>query len=104
MSDLSLFRPLIKPEPRKDRPMDKKLARSTLAQNALPFSVFIQCRTCGSENCFADIPARRNDLAMFRGLENPVTCKGCHADMDTMLAFCGERVGIDIERRPDPDH
>jgi len=84
--------------------MDRKLARSTPTQNALPISVFIRCRTCGSQNCFADIPARRSDLAMFRGLENPVKCKACHADMDTMLAFCGERVGLDIERRPDPDH
>jgi hypothetical protein len=72
--------------------------------NARSISVFIRCRACGTQNCFEDIPPRRADLGMFRGSENPVKCKGCHADMDTMLAFCGERVGLEIVRHPDPDH
>jgi len=72
--------------------------------NARSYSVFIRCRACDTQNCFAEIAPRRVDLGMFRGSENPVKCKGCHADMDTMLAYVGERVGLKIERRPDPDH
>ena len=48
------------------------------------------------------IPGRRVDLAIFRGSKDPVRCKNCQADMDTMTAYCGERVGGEIERREDP--
>lgn len=51
-----------------------------------------------------DIPARRVELAMLRGSEDPVRCRNCHADMDTMTAYCGERVGSEIVRRKDPTH
>jgi hypothetical protein len=70
--------------------------------NARSPSVFIRCRACDTQNCFEEIASHRADLAMFRGSENPVKCKGCHADMDTMLAFCGERVGSEIVRCSDP--
>jgi hypothetical protein len=65
-------------------------------------SVFIRCRKCGTPNRFESVRARRTDLALFRGSENPEKCKGCGADMDTIGAFCGERVGVEIVRRPDP--
>jgi hypothetical protein len=42
------------------------------------------------------------DLAVFRGSEDPVKCKSCGHDMDTMTAFCGEMVGSEIVRRADP--
>jgi hypothetical protein len=67
-----------------------------------PVSVFLRCRKCGMQNCFADIPATRVDLAMFRGSEEWVKCRGCGSDMDTMGAFVGERVGGAITRLPDP--
>jgi hypothetical protein len=73
-------------------------------QDARSISVFIRCRACDTQNCFEEIAPHRVDLAMFRGSENPVKCKGCHADMDTMLAFCGERVGSEIVRCSDPEH
>lgn len=69
--------------------------------SAISFSVFIKCRSCGAHNCF-DVPSCRVDLAMFRGSEDPIKCKDCHADMDTMLAFCGEQIGSEIVRREDP--
>jgi hypothetical protein len=65
--------------------------------------VFIRCRTCGLCNRFEEIPARRVDLALFRGSEDPVVkCKGCQADMNTTTAFCGEQVGSEVLRRMDP--
>jgi hypothetical protein len=45
---------------------------------------------------------KRTDLAVFRGSEDPVKCKGCGADMDAMTAFCGELEGARIVRRDDP--
>ena len=69
--------------------------------SAISFSVFIECRSCGIDNCF-DIPCCRVELAIFRGSEDPIKCRGCHADMDTMLAYCGERVGPEIVRREGP--
>jgi hypothetical protein len=57
--------------------------------SAISFGVFIKCRKCGTLNCF-DVPPRRVDLVRFRGLENPIKCKGCHVDIDSMLAYCGE--------------
>jgi hypothetical protein len=66
-------------------------------------NIYIRCRTCGSQNCFKEITPHRTDLAIFRGSENPIIkCKSCHADIDTMTAFCGERVGSEIVRRNDP--
>jgi len=65
--------------------------------------VYIRCRTCGTQNCFEEIPPRRVDLALFRGAEDPtVKCRGCYAAMDTMTAFCGVKVGSDVLRREDP--
>jgi hypothetical protein len=66
-------------------------------------NVYIRCRKCGMPNCFENIPPRRTDLAIFRGSENPtIKCKSCHADMDIVTAFCGERVGSEIVRCGDP--
>jgi hypothetical protein len=65
--------------------------------------VFIRCRKCGTPNQFENIPVRRVDLALFRGSDHPVKCKGCHDDMDPMGAFVGERAGAEIVRRPDPE-
>jgi hypothetical protein len=39
---------------------------------------------------------------MFRGSEDPIKCKNCQADMDTMMAYCGERNGPEIVRQDDP--
>jgi hypothetical protein len=80
-----------------------KPATSARTECTIRFSLHPMSRM-RSQNCFEDIPPRRADLAMFPGSENPVKCKGCHVDMDTMPAFCGERVGLEIVRRPDPDH
>jgi hypothetical protein len=66
-------------------------------------SVFIRCRTCGTQNRFGNIPTDRINLAMFRGSNQPVKCKACHADMDTMGAFCGEQVEGEIVRLDDPE-
>jgi hypothetical protein len=74
------------------------------AQEQNARSIFIRCRACGTQNCFEGIPIRRVDLDAFRGSENGMKCKGCHAYMDTMSAFVGERVGVGIERRPDPEY
>ena len=66
-------------------------------------NVFIKCPNCGSCTCFEAIPARRADLAMFRGSENhTVRCKFCQTDMDTMTAFVGERSGSQVLRHEDP--
>jgi hypothetical protein len=42
------------------------------------------------------------DLAVLRGSKDPIKCKACHADMDTLLAYCGERVSSEIVRFEDP--
>jgi hypothetical protein len=81
---------------------ERKVAEPALDPRAI--SVFIRCPTCGTENCFEDIPTRRVDLALFRGSAHVATCKGCSDEMDTMGAYCGERVGVEIERRPDPEY
>jgi hypothetical protein len=66
-------------------------------------NVYVQCRMCGIRNCFKEIPPRRTDLAIFRGSENPIIkCESCHADMDVMTAFCGERVGSEVLHRHEP--
>jgi hypothetical protein len=65
-------------------------------------NVFIKCRKCGTHNCMDAIPPRRVDLALFRGSEDPVKCKECQPEMDTMTAYCGERVGSEIVRLEDP--
>jgi uncharacterized Zn finger protein len=65
-------------------------------------NVFINCSGCSNRNCFDEIALTRADLAMFRGSEEPVRCKKCGAAMDTMTAYCGERVGLEIMRREDP--
>ena len=48
------------------------------------------------------VTANKVDLAMFRGSEDLIRCKNCQADMDTMTAYRGERVGSEIVRREDP--
>ena len=65
-------------------------------------NVFIKCPTCLHENCFEEIPASRSDLAMFRGSEEPIKCRSCGANLDTMRAYIGERAGAYILRREDP--
>jgi hypothetical protein len=66
-------------------------------------SVFIKCSECGDHTRFDKIPATMIELALFRGSENPIVkCKSCHADMDTMKAFCGTRKGSEIVRHEDP--
>jgi hypothetical protein len=65
-------------------------------------NVFIECPTCGYENHINGVAPNRVDLAVLRGSEGPVTCNKCQADMDTMTAYCGERVGPEIVRREDP--
>jgi hypothetical protein len=67
-----------------------------------PVSVFLKCRKCGTRNCFDDIPITRVDLAMFRGSGGRVKCRECGAQMDTMGAYCGVRVGVEIKPRADP--
>jgi hypothetical protein len=74
------------------------------ASDLRAISVFIRCPACGTENCFEDIPTRRVDLALFRGSAHVTKCKGCSDEMDTIGAYCGERVGVEIERRPDPEY
>ena len=39
---------------------------------------------------------------MLRGSQNPVKCTKCHGDIDTMLAYCGERIGSYIVHHRDP--
>jgi hypothetical protein len=67
-------------------------------------NVFIKCSKCGHQNCIEDIRPRRLDLALFRGSEDPIKCKACQADMDTMTAYCGERVESKIIRLEDPKY
>jgi hypothetical protein len=68
------------------------------------YKVYIRCRKCGTPNSFEDIPPRRVDLALFRGSEDPIIkCRSCHADMDTMTAFCGEQVDSEIIHHHDPN-
>jgi len=67
-------------------------------------NVFINCPWCGHQNCIDVVPPYRVDLALFRGSEHPVKCTECQADMDTMKAYCGERVGSEIVRRDDPTY
>ena len=65
-------------------------------------NVFIECPRCGNQNRIDGVALNRVDLAMFRGSEDPIRCKACQADMDTMTAYCGEQVGSEIVRRADP--
>ena len=65
-------------------------------------NVFIECRKCGNQNRIDGIALNRADLALFRGSEDPIRCKVCQADMDTMTAYCGEQVGSEIVRHEDP--
>ena len=65
-------------------------------------NVFIECPKCGYQNCIDGVAPQRVDLALFRGSEDPIKCKTCQADMDTMTAYCGERVGSEIVRHKDP--
>jgi hypothetical protein len=65
-------------------------------------NVFIKCPKCGHQNKIPGIGPSRIDLAMLRGSEDPVRCNKCHADMDTMTAYCGERIGSEIMRLEDP--
>jgi hypothetical protein len=81
-------------------PVQRKPLRLLKFLTAL--NVFIKCRKCGAQNCMDEIRPRRVDLAMFRGSEDPVKCKECQADMDTMTAYCGEWIGSQIVRREDP--
>jgi predicted amidophosphoribosyltransferase len=67
-------------------------------------NVFIKCPTCGQRHCIDGVPPRRVDLALFRGSEHPMKCEKCQSDMDTMKAYCGERVGAEIVRREDPKY
>ena len=39
---------------------------------------------------------------MLRGSEDKLKCDGCHAEMDPMTAYCGERIGSQIVWRKDP--
>ena len=64
--------------------------------------IFIKCPKCKLVSCVDGVLAVREDLAMFRGSEHPIKCKGCQADIDTMTAFCGERTAAGVERREDP--
>ena len=65
-------------------------------------NVFIKCLKCGHQNRIEGLALNRVDLALFRGSEDPIRCKVCQADMDTMTAYCGERIDSGIEKRPDP--
>jgi hypothetical protein len=78
------------------------LAARWIAKISEHVNVFIKCPKCGHQNRMDGITALRADLAMFRGSEDPVRCKQCQADMDTMTAYCGEQVGSEITRREDP--
>jgi DNA-binding NtrC family response regulator len=51
--------------------------------------IFIKCRKCEHQNQIVGIPATRVDLAMLRGSEDPIKCKNCGAEMDTMTAYYG---------------
>jgi hypothetical protein len=82
---------------------DESVAAAGKAGSSSSYKVYIRCRKCGTPNCFEEIPPTRVDLALFRGSENPIIkCRCCHADMDTMIAFCGEQVGSEIVHRHDP--
>jgi hypothetical protein len=76
---------------------------SASAKIFLRVNVFIKCRNCGHRNRMDDVPVRRVDLAIFRGLERRVECRNCQAVLDTMTAYCGEQVGSKIVRRKDPE-
>ena len=67
-------------------------------------NIFLKCRKCGHQHCRDGGPARRIDLALFRGSEHPMKCENCGADMDTMRAYCGERIGSEIIRHEDPKY
>jgi DNA-directed RNA polymerase subunit RPC12/RpoP len=71
-------------------------------QYRLPMNVFIKCPKCGHQSCLDEIHPNRTGLAMLRGSEEPIRCRNCHANMDTMGAFVGEQVGSEIVRRDDP--
>jgi len=73
-----------------------------IARKADHVNVFIECPKCGNQNRIDDVALNGFDLAMFRGSEDPIRCKACQADMDTMTAYCGEQVGSEIVRREDP--
>jgi hypothetical protein len=77
-------------------------AQQKTSTSAIPVKVFIECPKCKHQNCIEDLPCYWLDLAIFRGSENPVQCANCKADMDTMTAYCGERIDSGIEKRPDP--
>jgi hypothetical protein len=99
MSRISQFGPSSTPDAQ-NRPRE---ASAPAAPNlsAISFGVFIKCREYGTQNCF-DVPPVRMELVRFRGLDDPIKCKGCHADIDSMLAYCGERIGSEIVRHEDP--
>jgi hypothetical protein len=67
-----------------------------------PMEVFIKCRKCGQHNRVDGVPPNRVDLAILRGSEEPIKCRSCHSEMDTLTAFLGEQVGSEIMRREDP--
>jgi LSD1 subclass zinc finger protein len=66
--------------------------------------IFIRCPKCSNHTYFDGIPAARVELVLLRGSEEPVRCKHCQTDMDTLTAFHGERIGSDIVRREDPEY
>ena len=64
--------------------------------------VYLKCHRCSEVHRMDDVPPTRVDLALFRGSEETIKCKSCQAEMDTMLAFCGEQIGSEVWWRDDP--
>jgi hypothetical protein len=77
-------------------------AQQKTSTGAIPVKVFIECPKCEHQNRIEDLPVNWLDLALFRGSEEHVQCANCKAHMDTMTAYCGERIDSRIEKRPDP--
>jgi hypothetical protein len=76
--------------------------RRLLKSNLTVVYVFLKCHRCGHVHRMDEVSLTRVDLALFRGSEETIKCKSCQAEMDTMLAFCGEQIGSELRRRDDP--
>jgi hypothetical protein len=84
---------------------DERELDTSKEESLSSYAVYIRCPKCDTPNCFKEIPPRRVDLAIFRGSENPIIkCCACEADMDTMTAFRGEKVGTEVVHRRDPTY
>jgi hypothetical protein len=69
--------------------------RGRLPEMSKPHGDSSNAGRCGLHNRVDGVPPKRSDLAFLRSSEESSKCRNCEAEMDTMTAFVGERVGKD---------